>query len=168
MCRCSLTHIDYFYIIMCMRRKMYKTGMRSDLDQLALLQKLRTVHNHFLLFCIKLWIDLLFSFKNPTFLICDHRQFPDQFLMHLLPAFLVYPFIVQVQVVSDLSHLMSIIMQLQSLSLIPCTLSHFCCSSYMRSPVHYCPATTQFHCPRGCKCQILSHHPVLSESLMSV
>ena len=89
MCRCSLTHIDYFYIIMCMRRKMYKTGMRSDLDQLALLQKFRTVHNHFLLFCIKLWIDLLFSFKNPTFLICDHRQFPDQFLMHLLPAFLV-------------------------------------------------------------------------------
>ena len=168
MCRCSLTHIDYFYIIMCMRREMNKAGMRSDLDQLALLQKLRTVHNHFLLFCIKLWIDLLFSFKNPAFLICDHRQFPDQFLMHLLLAFLLYPFLVQVQVVSNLSLLVSIIILLQSLSLIPCTLSHFYCSSYMRSQVHYYPVTTQFHCPRGCKCQILSHHPVLSESLMSV
>ena len=92
MCRCSLAHINYFYIIVCMRREMYKASMRSDLNQLPLLQKFRTVHNHFLLFCIKLWIDLLFSFKDPAFLICDHRQFPDQFLMHLLPAFLVYPF----------------------------------------------------------------------------
>ena len=79
-----LAHIDHFHIIMPVFWEIYKTGVRSDLDQLPLFQKLLTVHDQFLLLRIKVLVDSLSSVQYHLFFFRDHRQFSDQFRMHTL------------------------------------------------------------------------------------
>ena len=48
--------------------KMYKTGMRSDLNELSFLNQLFTVYDQFLFFCIQMLINII---AEPNLLLLD-------------------------------------------------------------------------------------------------
>ena len=83
---CSLTHIDHFYIIVLMLRKINKSRMGTHLYQRPLFQQFFAVYDQFLFLCIKLWVNSSLFIQYPLLFLCNDRQGVQQFPVHDSPT----------------------------------------------------------------------------------
>ncbi len=83
---CSAAHIDHLDIIMAVSGKMYKAGVRTDLDQLVFIEELSAVHDKGFLGGIEFFLYARVSVEDRLLFSGDLLQFIQQICVHAMPS----------------------------------------------------------------------------------